>query len=190
MVGVAYFSHTNLFLIIGELMFFVRQAILSPPAVMVSAETDPIWGNGGALTGTKDLPAAYTADSTFEYNINGCDQIYVGVAVIVLGGGGLTGVTLLISFQDPSDTTVWYPSKEPACSVAAGIEIPLRIDTLANNEWPCIGVGNYLVSSRKEHKQFRKFRVQFRRTAGATDATTRIRAFWYHSGGEALVPEQ
>ena len=178
-------------------MKFVRQRIVAPgglgvpPTILVSAETDPVWGNGGVGTGTKALPAAYSTDSTFEHDINGCDQIFVGVNIVVLGGGGLTGITLAIEFQDTSDPSVWYPSHEPAKSAAGGVEAPLRTDALALQEWVvAVGVGNYIVASRKEHKQFRKFRVRFRRTAGAPDATTRINCYWWHSGGHAEVAEQ
>lgn len=177
-------------------MKFVRQPVWAPVGgvmtQVVTAETDPVWGNGGVGTGTKALPAAYADDSTFVFNINGCDQIFVGVNIIALGAAGLTGITLVIEFQSTEDPAVWFPSHEPAKSVAGGVEYPLRLDPLTpNQEWACTsGVGNYIAASRKENRLFHRFRVRFRRSAGAPDAATRIHCHWWHSGGEALVPEQ
>jgi hypothetical protein len=158
-------------------------------APIITGELDPIWGD--STGGTKLLPATYNSDSTFEYAINGSSQIFVHVHILVLGGGGLTGITLIIEFQDPDNPTYWIPSKQP--TIVAGTEDVLRNDTLVNNEWvlaPAGGIGNYVVASRKEHKRFTRFRVRFRCTAGAPGATTRIHCYWHTDSQESMVPSQ
>jgi hypothetical protein len=136
--------------------------------------TDLLFTNANAADGsTVALPAAYNETSTFEVDLNGNDQIYVLVYVDNLGGGGLTGVKLVIEWQSPDNTDVWVPSKEGVA----------RDATYASNEWSVTALGSYLLASRKDMQQTHKARVRFQAVAGAADAATRIRAYWHPNSG-------
>lgn len=150
------------------------------------AITDLVFGNTSTASGSKvALPAAYNLEATFEQDIFGFSQVYLHMHVINLGGGGLTGITSLIEFQDFDHTDLWFPSKEPAIQDVAGepLEVPLRVDSVANNEWVCNAVGHYILASRVEHQHFSKFRARFRKSASNADANTVIRVGWSHNGG-------
>jgi hypothetical protein len=146
--------------------------------------TDLLFTNASAADGsTVALPGAFNFDSTFEFDDYGWDQIFVHVHTQVLGGGGLTGVDCLIEFENPDSPGLWVPSHEPACSAVGGVEAPLRTDALAAHVWACIGVGSFIVASRKENQHITRWRARFRATAGAAGATTRIRCYWHGNGG-------
>jgi hypothetical protein len=178
---------------------FTRERVLqtvstgptSTTTTVVSPEvSDLLFTNASALDGsTIALPAAFNLDATFEIHPYGAEQIFVHVHTSVLGGGGLTGIDVLIEFENPDwglslpVVNRWIPSKEPANSAAGGVSVPLRTDVAALQVWSCIGVGSFIVASRRENQHFEKARVRFRATAGAAGATTAIRCYWCGSNG-------
>jgi hypothetical protein len=140
--------------------------------------------NASAADGsTVALPAAFNWESTFEYDCEGWDQIFVHVHTLALGGGGLTGIDVLIEYENPDVPDMWIATREPALSAAGGVEAPLRTATVAARTWSVLGVGNFIVASRKEHMHFNKFRVRFQATAGVADAATNILCYWHGNGG-------
>jgi len=121
------------------------------------------------------LPAAYNDNATFEVKINGNTQIFVTINTVDLGAAALSGVKVLIEFADPDHPGFWIPSKK-------GVN---RESSLSVHEWSVLGVGNKVVVSREEHKQFKLARVRFRANTGAADADTKIICSWHHNGGRS-----
>jgi hypothetical protein len=117
---------------------------------------------------------AFTAESTFDININGNQQIYVTVNTVALGANA-SGVGVLIEYQDPDHREFWIPSKE-------GIN---REASSALHEWVLTGTGNKVVASRVEHRHFVKARVRFKLIGGAADADTHVVCSWTHNGGRS-----
>jgi hypothetical protein len=160
-------------------MHFVAPEIRDGNKNLVRAAlSQVILGSGGGASNAA-LAAGYTDFSTFRINLSGNGQLWVSVHTAALGAAALTGVTLVVEFGDP-DWGLWLPSRE-------GVS---RDTTLTANEWTLLGVGNWLVASRAEHKHFQSARVRFRAAGGAADAATLIRVGWHHDGLRPWVPEQ
>lgn len=124
------------------------------------------------------LPAAaYDNEALFELGINGNKQIFVHVHTEALGATGLTGVTMVLEFNDPDYPNLWIPSSE-------GVG---RANNFAAHEIALVGLGDWVVATREEHRQFTRWRARFRATAGAADANTQIIVGWAHDGGINLV---
>lgn len=121
------------------------------------------------------LTAAYTDESTWEILLNGNSQIWCTVHTVALGAGGVTGLNVLFEFQDPDHPNLWIPSKE-------GIN---REANAATHTWGVAGIGDWLLASREEHRQFAKARVRFKAMAGTSDAATKILVSWHHNGGRS-----
>lgn len=117
-------------------------------------------------------------EAVFEVNINGNSQLFLELNVVDFGGA-ITTLSALIEFQDPDFPEFWLPSKE-------GID---RDGPLTDNIWEVTSTGVYLLSSRVEHKHFKKARFRFF-ADDAADGDTEIRVNWFHNGGAALVAEQ
>lgn len=176
-------------------MFFRRPRIVQQyPAVAASfvSQTQVVdfrLGDGSLGANYVIIPSPnYNVTCLIEQAINGDSQIFIGLNVVNMGG--MADITGVIEFQDPDDPVFWYPSHEPACSGLAGVETPLRTDAIALQEWAITAAGNFLIATRVEHPHFKRFRVRFRGAAGAPGPATDVRCYWYHNGGEALVPEQ
>jgi hypothetical protein len=122
------------------------------------------------------LPAAFNDNVTIELQLNGNRQVFVTVNTAALGAAALTGVVVLIEFNDNDHPEFWIPSKE-------GIN---READSATHQWVLTGVGSWVVASRKEHRHFTKARVRFQALGGAADAATRIFTSWHHDGGRSM----
>jgi len=120
--------------------------------------------------------AAFTDAGTFELDVNGNTQIFVTCHIKDLGAAALTGINVLIEFQDPDHPEFWIPSKE-------GIN---REANAATHAWALTGVGDYMVASRVEHRHFMKARVRFKALSGVADGDTNIQCSWHHDGGRSL----
>lgn len=126
------------------------------------------------------LTAAYNPNASFEILIRDQSQIFVEVHTVAFGAGGLTGIKLVIEFQDPDHPAFWVPSKEGVA----------RTDTFANNEISLIGTGDWVVASRVEPMQSNKARVRFKAAAGNADAATEIICSFHLSGGQTMLTNQ
>jgi hypothetical protein len=175
-------------------MRFVRAALLNPDkSVRVAAVNDLILGDGtpvpsvpngtdSALIGEPTVLITqnnYTEATTFEVNLNGNAQIFLGLNIVSFGGGAMTGCTCLMEFYN-ADLDVWIPSTE-------GV---VRTANLATHETNFAATGSFVLASRVEPPQFTKARYRFHADGGAADGTTLIRANWWHDGAISNVAEQ
>lgn len=130
------------------------------------------------IIGTEVLGTSLDTAEAFEIDLGGNSQLLVHVHVVNLDG--VTAFNVNVEFESPDNPGTWIFSKE---GVARNDIDP------TNNRWQITDVGDYILTSRVEHNQFRKARVRFYGQA-APGPNTEIWVSWFHNGGAPLVAEQ
>lgn len=126
------------------------------------------------------ITTAFAANQS-EFDLNGSDQMFLQVDV-VLGGGGITSVEFLFeagdkSLLDGSGATSFAPSKEGEARDA----VP------ATHEWSIAADGKHILASEKVPQALRTGRVSVKHTAGSPDGATRV-AFKIMGSGTRPIP--
>lgn len=161
-------------------------------AVEIQTElNDLVLGNGAASKTIVDpdgtsrsvltqlVPAAASSSfASYEFNIYDNRQIFANIHIVNFGAT-MTELDAIIEFQDPHYPKFWIPSLEGVAR-SSGTR---ALHTLTMN-----AVGNYVMSSRQEHRHFNKVRFLFQANLAA-DADTEIWISWFHDGAPSRLTD-